>query len=77
MSEYKIVVTVSKSEADALRVAIGSARGGKVGDYTHCRFLVKATGLFLPVDKPTIREVGQLKEVAEEPAIDIYELVKL
>lgn len=68
MSNYKIVVTVPESEADALREAIGNAGGGKVGNYTHCSFSVKGTGRFLPVDgaNPTIGQVGQLEEVAEE-----------
>ena len=68
MSNYKIVVTVLENEADKLREAIGSAGGGKVGNYTHCSFSVKGTGRFFPVDgaKPAIGQVGQLEEVAEE-----------
>lgn len=68
MSNYKIVVTIPENEADKLRSAVGSAGGGKVGNYTHCSFSVKGTGRFLPVDgaNPTIGQVGQLEEVAEE-----------
>jgi len=68
MNRYKIVVTVPENEADALRETIGNAGGGKVGNYTHCSFSVKGTGRFLPVDgaKPTIGQVGNLEEVAEE-----------
>jgi hypothetical protein len=68
MSKYKIVVTVPEDEADKLREAIGNAGGGKVGNYIHCSFSVKGTGRFLPIDgaKPTIGQVGQLGEVAEE-----------
>lgn len=68
MGNYKVVVTVPENEADKLREAIGSAGGGKVGNYTHCSFSVKGTGRFLPVDgaNPTIGQVGQLEEVAEE-----------
>lgn len=68
MSTFKVVVTVPENEADALREAIGSAGGGKVGNYTYCSFSVKGTGRFLPVDgaNPAIGQVGQLKEVAEE-----------
>lgn len=56
MSNYKVVVTVPENEADKLREAIGSAGGGKVGNYTHCSFSVKGTGRFLPVDgaKPAV-----------------------
>lgn len=68
MSNYKVVVTVPENEADKLRQAIGSAGGGKVGNYTHCSFSVKGTGRFLPIDgaKPAIGQLGQLEEVAEE-----------
>lgn len=68
MSNYKVVVTVPEDEADKLREAIGNAGGGKVGNYIHCSFSVKGTGRFLPIDgaKPTIGQVGQLGEVAEE-----------
>ena len=68
MSKYKVIVTVPENEADKLREAIGSAGGGKVGNYTHCSFSVKGTGRFLPIDgaNPTIGQVGQLEEVAEE-----------
>lgn len=68
MSNYKVAVTVPEEEADKLREAIGNAGGGKVGNYTHCSFSVKGTGRFLPIDgaNPTIGQVGQLEEVAEE-----------
>ncbi len=68
MSKYKVVVTVPVNEADALREAIGSAGGGKVGNYTYCSFSVKGTGRFLPIDgaKPAIGQIGQPEEVSEE-----------
>lgn len=68
MGNYKVIVTVPENEADKLRETIGSAGGGKVGNYTHCSFSVKGTGRFLPVDgaNPAIGQVGQLEEVAEE-----------
>ena len=68
MGKYKVIVTVPGNEADKLREAIGSAGGGKVGNYTHCSFSVKGTGRFLPIDgaNPTIGQVGQLEEAAEE-----------
>lgn len=68
MSNYKVVVTVPEDEADKLREAIGSAGGGKVGNYTHCSFSIKGTGRFLPVGgaNPTVGQVGQLEEVTEE-----------
>jgi hypothetical protein len=68
VSKYKVVVTVPEDEADKLREAIGDAGSGKVGNYIHCSFSLKGTGRFLPIDgaNPTIGQVGQLEEVAEE-----------
>lgn len=64
----KIVVTVPEENADKLREAIGSADGGRIGNYTHCSFSVKGVGRFKPEDgaHPTIGEVGKLEEVVEE-----------
>jgi len=68
MSNYKVVVAVPVNEADKLREIIGNAGGGKVGNYAHCSFSIKGTGRFLPAIgvNPTIGQVGQLEEVAEE-----------
>lgn len=63
-----IVVNVPVDEADALRVAIGEAGGGKMGEYSYCSFSVTGTGRFLPNEaaNPTIGESGRLESVAEE-----------
>lgn len=68
MSNYKVIVTVPSDEADQLRDAIGNAGGGRVGNYAYCSFSIKGIGRFLPTDgaNPTIGEIGQLEEVAEE-----------
>lgn len=68
MTNFKVIVTVPEEEADTLRQAIGSAGGGKVGNYTYCSFSVKGIGRFLPIDgaKPAIGQVGQFEEVVEE-----------
>lgn len=64
----KIVVTVPSDEADALRKAIGSVGGGKVGNYDFCSFSIKGTGRFLPNNdaNPTIGKRGEPEEVEEE-----------
>lgn len=68
MGKYKVIVTIPEGEADKLRIAIGDAGGGRVGNYTYCSFSVKGTGRFMPIDgaKPAIGQVGRLEEVAEE-----------
>jgi hypothetical protein len=64
----KVVVTVPEHDAAQLRQAIGSADGGKLGNYTYCSFSVKGVGRFLPKEgaQPIIGKVGELEEVIEE-----------
>ena len=64
----KIVVTVPEADADKLRQAIGSAQGGRIGNYTYCSFSSKGIGRFKPEAgaHPAIGEVGKLEEVIEE-----------
>jgi hypothetical protein len=64
----KIVVTVPEDEADDLRRAIGSAGGGKIGEYEYCSFSIKGKGRFKPTKdaNPAIGEAGKLEEVTEE-----------
>jgi hypothetical protein len=65
---YKIVVYVPEDHADMLREAMGAAGAGKIGNYSHCTFTSKGTGRFRPEEgaRPTIGEVGNLEEVAED-----------
>lgn len=64
----KIVVTVPKENAEALRDAIGKVGAGKIGNYSYCSFTVTGIGRFIPEDgaKPTIGAVGKSEQVAEE-----------
>lgn len=64
----KIVVFVPETHVDTVKDAIGSAGGGKIGDYTHCSFSVKGIGEFKPEEgaRPFVGKVGELESVAEE-----------
>ena len=64
----KVVVNVPEPNADMLREAIGSAGGGKIGNYTYCSFSVKGVGRFKPEEgaHPATGKVGKLEEVIEE-----------
>ncbi len=64
----KIVVTVPVVDADKVRIAIGKAGGGKIGNYTFCSFSTRGIGRFLPNTGaiPAIGAVGKLEEVEEE-----------
>jgi hypothetical protein len=68
VSQHKIVVFVPLSHADAVRVAIGEAGGGKLGNYSHCSFSVRGIGRFRPEPgaRPAIGQVGQFEQVDEE-----------
>lgn len=47
---------------------MGDAGGGVIGNYSHCTFITKGIGNFLPKEgaKPFIGEVGKIEQVREE-----------
>lgn len=59
---------VPEAAAEKVRLAMGEAGAGKVGNYSHCSFSVKGIGRYRPEKgaKPAIGKVGKLEEVAEE-----------
>jgi hypothetical protein len=68
MQTYKIVVFVPEADGEAVRMAMGEAGAGRIGNYDHCSFTSRGTGRFRPLAgaRPAIGEVGQLEDVAEE-----------
>ncbi len=64
----KIVVFAPASHAEAIRVALGEAGAGELGDYDSCTFTATGTGRFRPRAgaSPTIGAVGELESVEEE-----------
>lgn len=68
MKQYKIVVYVPELHADAVRMALGDAGAGRIGNYSHCTFSVKGTARFRPEDgaEPAIGKIGRLEAVSEE-----------
>ena len=68
ITKYKLVVFVPLDFADKVRDAIGSAGGGKIGNYSFCSFSSIGFGRFLPGEgaNPNIGEVGKLEQVQEE-----------
>lgn len=63
----KIETYCPKESADDVRLAIGKAGGGVIGNYTYCAFLNEGHGYFLPMEgaNPTIGEQGKMEKVAE------------
>lgn len=68
MNMFKIVTFVPIKDAAKVRMAIGDAGAGVLGNYHHASFSTKGVGRFIPTDgaHPAIGEVGKLVEVEEE-----------
>lgn len=68
MTTYKLVVFVPEADGQAMRLAMGEAGAGRIGNYDHCSFTSKGAGRFRPLDgaRPRIGAIGQFEEVAEE-----------
>ena len=59
---------VPETHAEKVRMAMGNAGAGKMGNYSHCSFSIKGVGRFKPEKgaRPAIGKVGKLEAVAEE-----------
>jgi hypothetical protein len=66
-NNVKMQVYCPEDAANKVRMAIGDAGGGHIGNYSHCAFVTKGKGYFLPLDgsNPTIGEQGKLEKVDE------------
>lgn len=64
----KFVVFVPVADADNVRLALGKAGAGKIGNYDFCTFSSLGMGRFLPKEgaSPAIGEVGKIERVEEE-----------
>lgn len=65
---FKIITFVPVKDAGKVRLAMGDAGAGVLGNYTHASFSVRGVGRFLPGEgaHPAIGEVGKMEEVEEE-----------
>ncbi len=68
MEMVKIVTFVPVADAQKVRIAMGDAGAGVLGNYHHASFSTKGIGRFIPGEgaHPTIGEIGKLEEVEEE-----------
>ncbi len=75
----KLVVFVPETHADKVRLSMGCAGAGVIGNYKHCSFSTKGVGRFQPLDgaKPAIGEIGTLEAVIEERIETVVSLDKL
>lgn len=68
MNKYvKVYVFVPKSHFDQLRLALGEAGIGKMGNYDYTAFATEGKGYFRPLKgaNPAIGAVGKIEEVPE------------
>lgn len=67
MKLVKIVTFVPEAHIDKVRIAMGDAGAGVMGNYKYCSFETHGVGKYLPGEgaKPFIGEVGKFEEVSE------------
>jgi len=63
----KIQTYCPKDAVDNVRLAIGKAGGGVIGNYTYCAFLTSGHGYFLPMkdSNPTVGKQDKIEKVEE------------
>lgn len=66
-SKVKVWLTCPETHSEAVRMAIGNAGIGKIGNYSHCSFVTKGKGYFMPNENanPAIGEANKMEEVEE------------
>lgn len=66
-NKVKVWLTCPETHADSVRIAIGDAGIGKIGNYSHCSFVTKGKGYFKPnaTAKPHIGETNKIEAVDE------------
>lgn len=71
-TRVKIATTVPHENADAVRMALGKAGAGEIGDYSFCSYSITGKGRFLPDEgaDPHIGQPGKF-EVVEEEYIEV------
>ena len=64
---YKIVTFCPETDIDSIISAMADAGAGIMGDYTHCVFIMKGEGNWLPGKgaRPTIGQVGKMSREPE------------
>jgi hypothetical protein len=63
----KMWVYAPRSSVDEVRLAIGSAGGGRIGNYSFCAFVTEGTGYFMGNEQssPAIGCAGKIESVPE------------
>ena len=68
IKKVKIVVTVPCEKAEEIKLVLGNAGAGIIGNYTHCTIATKCIGTFKGSDlsNPQIGAKNQLETIEEE-----------
>ncbi len=68
MKQVKIVVFVPKTNTEKVRLALGNAGAGVLGEYSFCSFSCTGIGRFMPSKnaQPHIGSADTLEQVEEE-----------
>ena len=63
----KIYIFIPKNHVDQVRLALGEAGIGKMGNYDHCSFVSEGMGYFRPLSgaNPAIGSIGKIEEAEE------------
>lgn len=66
-NKVKVWLTCPETHADAVRMAIGDAGIGKIGNYSHCSFVTEGKGYFMPNSEanPAVGEANKIEQVDE------------
>lgn len=76
---YKLFVTVPESHTNKIISAMAEAGADIVDTYTHCAFITKGLGNYLPEtdSNPYIGKVGEMCKEPEDKVEMIYEIENL
>ncbi|MGG0716465.1 Nif3-like dinuclear metal center hexameric protein [Robertmurraya massiliosenegalensis] len=70
----KLVVFVPEENVEELKLALGNAGAGSIGNYSHCTFSASGIGQFLPGENtnPYIGSQGKLESVEESRVETVF-----
>ncbi len=71
-NKVKVWLTCPLTHAEAVRMAIGDAGIGKIGNYSHCSFVTKGKGYFMP--NAEANKIEEVDEVAIEFLCEVDQL---
>ena len=64
---YSLVVFIPDEAFDRVEAAIFDAGAGRIGNYSHCGYVISGTGSFMPLENanPAIGQINRIERVSE------------